>query len=330
MIILEQIKIKNESDIIYAKRTLQNILKRLQHPQSSYLVFCLMELSTNLHKYTEGGEIWILQDSQSQIHIASLDNGGGIENIHWAMENGTSQKENSLGIGLYQMNHDALYHVEIVSYTKESMHGTVVLVSPRDYNPAVCSLGIPYITEKVSGDLFVKKGRFLLLADSSGHGKKAYKTAVYLKSLFYKHPFSCLIADEFFDTIHKYLKRESMRGAVLSVMEVSASSVQICGVGNISFWVQNDKEFQYISQKEGIVGEVFANIDKHSFHLKKHEKLIAATDGMDVGKMEKMLQELPKKSSSLMIALCAMNFASVVYDDKTIVILEQKGRENDR
>jgi len=330
MIILEQIKINNESDIIYAKRTLLNILKRLQHSQSSYLVFCSMELSTNLLKYTDGGEIWILQDTQGQIHIASLDSGRGIENIYWAMENGTSQKENSLGIGLYQMDNDALYHVEIVSYTKENMHGTVVLVSLRDYDPAVCSLGVPYVTEKVSGDIFVKKGRFLLLADSSGHGRKAYKTAVYLKSLFYEHPFSCLIADEFFDTIHEYLKVKTMRGAVLSIMEVSSSSVKSCGVGNISFWVQNGYKFQYISQKEGIVGEVFANIDKHSFHLKKDEKLIAATDGIDVGKMEKMLEELPKKCSSSMIALCAMNFASVTYDDKTIVILKQKGKENDR
>lgn len=330
MIIVEQIKINNESDIIYAKRTLQNILKRLEHPQSSYLVFCSMELSTNLLKYTDGGEIWILQDTQSQIHIASLDNGGGIEDIHWAMENGTSQKENSLGIGLYQMNSDAQYHVEIVSYTKENMHGTVVLVSPRDYKPSVCSLGIPYITEKVSGDIFVKKGRFLLLADSCGHGKKAYKTAEYLKLLFYEHPFSCLLADEFFDTIHNYLKMKTMRGAVLSVMEVSSSSVKSCGVGNISFWAQNGDEFQHVSQKEGIVGEVFAKIYKHSYDLKKNEKLIAASDGVDVGKMDRMLEKLPKNSSSLMIALCAMNFASVIYDDKTIVILEQKGKENDR
>ena len=330
MIIIEHIKIGNNSDIVYTKRTLQNILKRKNNLDESFLSFCLMELSTNLLKHASGGEIWILEDDKSQIHLSALDYGKGIEDIYWAMENGTSQMENSLGIGLFQMNHNEKYHVEIVSFTQESFHGTVVLISPRDFNPDVCSLQIPYISETISGDLFVRKGRFLLLVDGSGHGKKAYTTSKYIESFFYEHPFSCILIDDFFDTIHNNLKEQGLRGAVLSTLEISSDEITSCGVGNISFWVRQGHKYKYVSQHNGIIGEVFSRSDKNKFTLAKNEKLIVATDGIDVGKMDNMLEKLPKNSSSLMIALCAMHFSSVLHDDKTIVIINKKDKKNDK
>lgn len=323
MNIIETIKIENESNIIYAKRTLQNILKRINHERSSFLIFSLMELATNLLKHAHGGELWILEDKSNQICIAALDFADGIEDTAWAMQYGTSRMGNSLGIGLFQINRDDFYYASITSFTKSNLHGTVILVQPRNYNPQICSLQKPYITETINGDLFVKKGRFLLLADGSGHGKKAYATSQYIKSQFYEHPFSCILVDDFLNDIHKELRLKNLRGAVLSILEISSQSIQSCGVGNISFWMQKGNEYEYTSQKDGTLGEIFSSSEKKYFTLAKDEKLIAATDGIDVGKMDKILQLLPKGSSSLMIALCAIHFASVTYDDKTILIITQ-------
>jgi hypothetical protein len=178
--------------------------------------------------------------------------------------------------------------------------------------------------------MFARKGRFLLLVDGSGHGKKAYTTSEYIKSFFYEHPFSCILVDDFFNAIHKHLKVNNLRGAVLSVMEISSHVVTSCGIGNISFWVQKENKYEYVSQKDGILGEVFASSDQHSFELVQNEKLIAASDGIDIGKMDKMLEKLPKHSSSLMIALSAIHFSSVIYDDKTIVVINQKDKKDER
>ncbi len=330
MKIIEQIKIQNRANIVYAKRTLKNVLKKQSNESNSFLVFCLMELSTNLLKHADEGEIWILKDVEERIHLTALDNAKGIKNIAWAMENGTTQMKNSLGVGLFQMNNNEIYHVEIVSFTNKDLHGTIVLVSPRDFNPNICSLEIPYITEKISGDILIRKGRFLLLVDSSGHGKKAYTTSEYIKSYFYKHPFSCIMVEDFFSNIHTHLKENNLRGAVLSVLEISSSLIQSCGVGNISFWSKNEQGYRYVSQKDGVLGDIYSHSSKNSFQLAKDEKLIVATDGIDVGKMDKMLKKLPNNSSSLMIALCAMHFSSVLYDDKTIVIINQKDKKDER
>ncbi len=329
MKILEIIKITNEANIIYAKTTLRNLLKkRVENRYESFLIFSLMELSSNLLKHASGGEIWIIE-SDSKILLAALDYGEGIKDIAWSMKNGTSRMINSLGLGLHQMNNDTFYHIEVASFTDTDMHGTVVLVKPRNWEKDVLSAQISYVTESICGDIFVKKGRFLLLADGSGHGKKANISVELIKSYFYKHPFSCILVDEFFSKIHDKLKSDKLRGAVVSIFEVSNSSIQACGVGNISYWHQDGNGYQYSSQKDGILGEVFSSSDTHIFNLSRGSKLIAATDGIGVGAMNKVLSKLSANSSSAMLALCAMHFAAVSHDDKTIVIITQKGKKNE-
>lgn len=323
MTLIEKFKIQNNSDIIYAKTTLSNILKDRVKLDKNFLIFSLMELSTNLIKHADKGEIWVL-DYKDEILLCALDYGNGIENINWSMQNGTTGMDNSLGLGLYQMNNNANYEIEICSLAHREIHGTVVLLKPINLNPDIISLQIPHATEEISGDMFVKKGKFLLLCDGSGHGKKANKSAELAKSLFYNHPFSCLLVDEFFLNLDKKLKEKEMRGLALSIFEISKSSVQVCGIGNISFWIQNGNHYNYASQKDGILGEHYSSSDTFLFELSHNQKFITATDGIDVGKFNKLLFHMPKESSGALIALSAMHFASVTYDDKTIVVITTK------
>lgn len=324
MRLLEELQIKDQSSIIYAKTVLKNILKReKRYVDESFLILSLMELSTNLLKHANGGKIYLLE-SDADMFIAALDYGSGIKNINWAMQNGTTSIKNSLGIGLYQMNKHAYYHIEIVSFNTKDMHGTIVLLKPRDFFKEIVSLQTLYAGEKVCGDIIAKKGKFLLLADASGHGRAAHRSAELIKSYFYKHPFSCILMDDFFTNIHEMLKTTMERGAVLSIFEILKSQVNVCGVGNISFWLEKSNGYESFMQKKGIIGEIYSRSGNLKFSLEN--RFIAATDGIEVEKMNKLLSLLPKQLSEVIVALSALYFASVKYDDKSIVIISKKTR----
>ena len=331
MRVLEKIPIKNNSDIIYVKTTMRNILRKeaLKYDEN-FLIFALMELSTNLIKHANGGEIWILK-SNDEILLSALDYGKGIENLALFMQKGETSMQNSLGLGLYQLNKNPYYHMEIFTLTQKEFHGTIVLIKPRDYQKSVTSLKINYIGEQLSGDMFAKKGKFLLLADGSGHGIKANKTVEFVKSFFYDNHFSCLLIDEFFQKLHKELQKRTLRGVVLALFEVTKEKVQVCGVGNIALWHKQGKELRMITQKNGIIGEVFSSISTEKFSLLADEKVIATTDGIDCNHMQKIVPQLAENTSSALLALASVHFASVRYDDQSIVVIENlKGDNNDR
>jgi hypothetical protein len=265
--LIERIKIKDKSSLIYAKTILKKILEKKEVKDASFLIFSLMELSSNLIKNANGGEIWFME-KDSKFFMAALDKGSGIKNLNWAMQKGTTRMDNSLGLGLYQISNNEYYKSEIVSFTDRDLHGTVVLIIPRDLNMEIIDFQMPYIGERVCGDLITKKGKFILLADITGHGKKAFESAKFIKSYFYKTLFSCLLIDEFFQNLHNEIKARSLRGAVLSIFEITKKFVQICGVGNIVFWIKDGNEYINISQKDGMLGEVFSSSDKKIFDFK--------------------------------------------------------------
>ncbi len=324
MKIIEQIDIKNRSDMIYAKTVLKNILKHQRKKyDESFLIFALMELSTNLIKHADGGEIWILK-SDNEILIASLDYGKGIKDISWATKKGVTSLNNSLGLGLYQLKNSDYYTIDIFSLSKKEFHGTIVLLKPRDFKKSIISLQQNYIGEHISGDMFAKKGKFLILADGSGHGKKANQTVQFIKSFFYNNSFSCLLIDEFFQKLHNQIKEKMLRGAVMAIFEVTKNSVQICSVGNISIWYKKGKNYFSIKQKNGIIGEVFSSIAKEKIELSKETKILATTDGLDINKIEKILSIVPQNISSELLALTLIHFASVKSDDKSVIIIQKE------
>ena len=327
MKLLEQVAIKNSSDVIYAKTTLRNLLRKEEKKyDESFLIFALMELSTNLVKHAGGGEIWILK-SDDEIFLSALDYGTGIENLAYSMQKGVTSKQNSLGLGLYQVSHDPYYQMEIFTITEKEFHGTIVLIKPRDFKKSVLSLQLNYIGEQHSGDLFAKKGKFFLLADASGHGRKANQTAEFIKSFFYANHFSCLLIDEFFQKLHNELQKQMLRGAVVALFELTKKEVQVCGVGNIALWHLQGKKLSLLNQKDGIIGETFSSSSKTSFSLLMGEKVIATTDGIDCTNMQKIISKLPEGISSALTALVIMHFASVKYDDKSVVVIENLKEE---
>jgi len=313
MKILSIYKVKNESDLVFAKQDCKRFLKNYDFYENYTLA--LMELGTNLYKHTNGGEIWLIDDNNNLL-IASLDKGKGIENLSWALEKGTTSYDNSLGLGLYALSKKEGFVFEIFS---KKGFGTAILFGKKSKKDLVY-LQLPFYNEKVTGDFIFKKGKFIFVGDVSGHGLRAYKTSLKIKEFFKKEVISCIIIDEIFEKLHEFIKKNNLRSVVLSVVENLKEKVNICGIGNIDIFYKT-YQVNYFSQTNGMIGEIFSNVSKFTFE-KENSMIVLKTDGIS-GKIVKMFLE--DNFSKELIAIASI-FYSEKNDDKTILII---GEENE-
>ncbi|WP_457564113.1 hypothetical protein [Caminibacter pacificus] len=311
MRLVKRYKINRDVDLIYAKRDLSNFLKREKKELVDFFVFATMELGTNLIKHANGGEIWLLEQDESFL-LASLDEGPGIKDTSWCVQKGNTTYKNSLGLGLYSLSNNESYEFEI--FSSEDM-GSVFLLKPKIENSEVF-FQIPYLNEKYSGDLIVKKNKFYLFADVSGHGKKAWQSGQFIKEFFLKRPVTLLFCDEFFKDLHESLKKNSLRSCVICIAENLPSKVNLCGVGNIGVFYKNIEGVRQYSFKSGIVGEVFTTSSSFSFE-KENAKVILKTDGID----DNVIREVLKNELSNEMTAISVLFFSKRNDDKSILII---------
>ena len=310
--VLEKIyKITNDYELIFAKNDLKNFFKHHTFKDKSFFLFALMEFGTNILKYAKKGEIWLLREEDDFI-LAALDKGEGIEDLEWALKKGTSSK-NTLGLGLYQLAHNESYIFEIFSSTKE-IKGTIALIRPKK-NKKVVRLIRNYLDLPYGGDFILKKGKYIILGDVSGHGKKAFLTASEIQKFFINNSFSCILVDDFLRELDKKIKNEGLRGLVVSILEITKFGVNICGTGSNKVFIKND-QVEMISFKDGIVGEVFSSTSK--YQIKTFGQIFMTSDGID----EKIMYNILKKSKSLYLSIIGGIYFSDENDDKTIVGVE--------
>ena len=323
MKIVKNWSIKKDSDNIFAKVELKNFCKHHEIDKSDFYIFALMELTTNLLKYAGGGNIWLLSLDNNYC-LASVDNGCGIKDLEQAKTKGFTTADNSLGLGLFQLEQNNSFDVEIFTMTNKQKSGTVVLIQPKKINQNIIFLSKSYMDLDYNGDYFISKGRFCLFGDISGHGLKAQKSALIVKDFFIKNFVSCHTVDKFLTNLHFVLKEQKQRSSVLSLLEINNSNIQLCGIGNIGFWIQKQNQYSYHTFKDGIVGEAFHSCDKKEINLDKGQRLILATDGFEPRKMQDLLGKLPTNLSSSMVAVCLMHFISNDMDDSSVLILQKE------
>ena len=300
MNLIKRYRIEHDSDLIYAKRDLSNFLKKDKSKERFSLA--LMELGTNLLKHAGEGEIWLLQNEHWL--LAALDRGPGIEDIEWAKQRGTSSYPGSLGVGLSQLDSDEEYRLEI--FSKVGL-GTVVLFHKERAKELFFS--IPLV-DNFNGDFFIKKGRYYLFGDAAGHGIKASKSAKFIQEFFLSHSFSCLFVDDFFKTLDSAIKKENLRGAVLSIVEVTKKYIYICGVGDIEFFANKERH----SFKEGIVGVAFSRSEQYRFE--RPVNFCMKSDGIDTD--FELYEDI---ADPFLCALVAV-FYSTINDDRSIFIIK--------
>ena len=309
MKIEKKYKITNDGELIYAKSDLKNFLKRQNFNNLDYFIFALMELGTNILKYPKKGEIWLLSDEDDFL-LAALDRGEGIFNLDWALKKGTSTK-NSLGLGLYQLSQSKEYKLDIFSSTKKP-HGTVALIRPNKEKRIVYLienfLDLPY-----GGDFVLRKGKYIIVGDVSGHGKRAEKSAEEIKKFFLENLFSCVLIDDVLKKLDEKIKKEHLRGVVLTILEITKLGINVCGVGTNRLYVKSHNEVKFLSFKDGVVGEVFSSTSIYSF--KEYSQIFVTTDGIN----EKIMYNILSKTNSLYLSVIAGVYFNEDKDDKTIL-----------
>ena len=307
MRLIKRYKINKDVDLIFAKRDLSNFLKNSE--LQDFFIFAAMELGTNLIKHANGGELWLLEDGE--FLLASLDRGPGIKDATWCKQKGNTTYKNSLGLGLYSLSNNEKYEFEICSLVDK---GSIFLLKPKREKKEIF-FQMPYLNEKYLGDLIVKKNKFFVFADVSGHGKKAAECAEFIKEFFLQKPTSIIFCQEFLSELHEKIKKENLRSAVVALIENNHTKINICGVGNIGVFQKNTTVKEY-SLKPGIIGEVFTSPKTLSLN-KENTKTVLKTDGIDDTTITEILKE---DVSNEMIAISCI-FFSKRHDDKSILII---------
>jgi len=321
MRIVEKFSIDQNADIIYAKRMLQSHFDEEKFIDKSFFILAFMELATNLIKHTIGGKVFLFEE-QGYYLLGVADYGKGIQNISNALQKGYSTATNSLGLGLYQLSRNDLYDFEIFSTTQKEFHSTAILLRPKVLQSNTIFLSEPYINDVNNGDFFAKKGKFLLFGDASGHNKKSHKTANFIIKKFFSTPLSCIMIDDFFESIHQDLQHNEMRGAVCLVGEVVKNNISLCGVGDLSLWLKETEALSLKTFKSGIIGEVFSSVEKFKFTLESGEFCVMTTDGIEQRKMEYFKALSLQEYSAYFIAFVMLHFAESKFDDSSIVVIK--------
>jgi len=321
MKIVEKFSIEQNADIIYTKRMLQSHLDEEKFIDKSFFILAFMELATNLIKHTNGGKIFVLEEEGYYL-LGIVDYGQGIQNIGNALQKGYTTAQNSLGLGLYQLSKNDFYDFEIFSTTQKEFHGTAILLKPKELQSTTVFLSEPYTNEANNGDFFAKKGKFILFGDAAGHNKKSHKTANCIIKQFFSKPLSCIMIDDFFESVHQELYLKEMRGAVCSVGEVVKNNISLCGVGDLSLWLKKAETLFLKTFKSGIIGEVFSSVKKFKFTLENGEFCVITTDGIEQRKMEYFKHVSMQKYSAHFIAFAMLHFASSKFDDSSIVVIK--------
>ncbi len=321
MKIVEKFSIKENADIIFTKHMLQSHFDEEKFIDKSFFILAFMELATNLIKHTNGGEVFLFENQGCYL-LGVGDYGQGIQNVTNSLQRGYTTAQNSLGLGLYQLSTNVLYEFEIFSTTQKEFHGTTILLKPKKLQSNMVFLSEPYINEVNNGDFFAKKGKFLLFGDASGHNKKSHKTADFITKKFFSTPLSCIMIDDFFESVHEELHLKEMRGAVCLLGEVVKNNISLCGVGDLSLWLKKGETLSLKTFKSGIIGEVFSSVEKFEFALERGEFCVIATDGIEQQKMGSFKHLSMQKYSAHFIAFTMLHFAKSNFDDSSLVIIK--------
>ena len=303
--------IDKESALLFAKIEIKNILRRAKK-NYDYYTFAVMELGTNILKYAKSGEIWLLEEDGEYI-LCALDKGKGIKDLKWAMQKGNTTAKNSLGLGLYQLANNDYFDFLIFTSSNTNLHGSVFMLKPKSLNNTQTFLKENYMGLSHSGDFVFFKGRYVIVGDVLGHGLRASKSVEFLKDFFYDNVFSCATIDDMIKRLDKLLKLNKLRGLAFSIIEIGNKKISVCGVGNIGIMYKKEN-IKYITQKEGILGEVYSRMSKHEITTEKNMLFLVFSDGID----EKILYNILNESDdSYLISVCAVYFSDRV-DDKII------------
>ncbi|MBC7912535.1 MAG: SpoIIE family protein phosphatase [Pyrinomonadaceae bacterium] len=247
------------------------------------------EMTSNLVKYTDGGELLVCvsgEKNKEYLELICLDSGPGMADPDRMMMDGMSTSK-TLGAGLGSMKRLSDFF-QIYSIPK---WGTILLCrmfkneAPKDTPKQVVlrSLVVAMPGEKVSGDGGAYKLTAdyfkLLVADGLGHGVEANLATAQACAAFKICPYHD--PAEIIKFIHQSIKQT--RGAVgtVAVYDFKSKIWSIAGVGNISTRMVSYQNVRNIMSYNGIIGHNIPNtFQSQKISAQDFQQMVLCSDGV--------------------------------------------------
>lgn len=301
--------------------------------RSGELAIIISEAATNIEKHAGSGNIYLraisaVNDQGVEIHgveMLAVDAGPGMHNIEINFQDGNSST-GTYGTGLGAIKRLA-HHVDIYS---EHGKGTALLMMLWDAPGTlpvpfweIGSICVPIPSEEVCGDAWaaVDSGNVLsvLVADGLGHGPGAAEASLpAVKTLMDD-------AEAFPSKVIQncHLRMRGGRGAAVATarIDLNASELRYCGVGNIAGCVYTADKRQHLISHNGIVGVNMLKTQEFSQEWHDDSLLIMHSDGLGTKWGLDLYAGLEKRHAALIAAVLHRDF-NRGRDDSTIVVLK--------
>lgn len=251
----------------------------------------LSEITSNLHKYAEDGEILagIFQEGDNcYLEMISIDHGPGMNYSQNIMTDGFSSERNlGMGLGSIKRLSDKFDIYSVKGW------GTILLSRvykniPQQRTGLSAKIEIrPLIVampgQSVSGDgtyYSIDERYFrLLVADGLGHGQEA-NTAVNEAVIAFKASRSISPAVILKDIHQSILKTRGMVGTVV-VLDIITKTWTMAGIGNISTRMSNFLDSKNQMSHNGIIGHnIPVTINNQELQLSDYHQATLCSDGI--------------------------------------------------
>jgi anti-sigma regulatory factor (Ser/Thr protein kinase) len=247
------------------------------------------EMTSNLFKYSEGGELLMgvfANNGNPYVELISIDNGPGMINPTRMMQDGVSTS-NTLGHGLGSMKRLS----DTFELYSQIGWGTIVLSrvysNPekiKEKNEVVMRPIVVFKPgEKTSGDGFTykKTDKYLkiMLADGLGHGPEANLAVNEAANAFKVFP--DYSPTETIRFIHNSIKKT--RGAVINIVgyDFARKVWTSAGVGNIAARIFGPVSFKSQMSYNGIVGHNIPNtMSDQEYPVEEFNQIMLCSDGI--------------------------------------------------
>jgi anti-sigma regulatory factor (Ser/Thr protein kinase) len=307
----------------------QALLAEFPEKKIAYLDLIVAEITSNLDKYTQGGEVLCAvqgMGNDQYVEIIAIDHGPGISDLNHVLTDGVSTGS-TLGHGLGSIKRMS----DFFSIYSQKGWGTILVsrlyrMEAKTENRRVIVRGIvvPKPTERLSGDGFTYKfsERYfkLLLLDGLGHGPEANKVVEESFNSFKLCPAN--EPAEIIRYMHPPLKKTRGGVGVVMVYDGQKDSYSILGVGNISVKLIGNGEFKNVMSYNGIIGHNIPNtMTSQEILVTDYKFIILCSDGMKTRWDISKYPSIQRYDPIIMAAAIYKDFARKT-DDMSVVIIK--------
>jgi anti-sigma regulatory factor (Ser/Thr protein kinase) len=285
------IQVEDPSHAGEARRKAIEYAERLgfDETESGAVAIAVTEMATNLLKHAQQGKI-LLQSlphdgRRGALRITSMDQGPGIRDLGWAVEDGRSTSGTS-GTGLGAMRRLS-QRFEVYS---TSELGTFILTEfwPGKKNPhaghplQVGVVSVPMKGEEVCGDGWgireMPESTLLMVVDGLGHGTAAAEAAREAERIL------SISREESPQTIlqHSHEALRKTRGAAISLAAVNQTkgTLRFAGVGNVAGSIVSPHGSRGMASHNGTVGHQVQKVQEFQFTWQADSIVIMHSDGL--------------------------------------------------